>query len=295
MTRRWFRTAVAAATVLVLIPLSLSAQRVSRRVYLTAIDTGGLPVLDLTKAEVQVTEDGQKREVTRVALGDEPMRIVLLVDSSAAVAPMINSFKAALNTFVDTLPAEHEIAFISTGGQIRVRTKPEDDREKLRAEMARFAADGGANSFLETLIEADRRFLKTAPNQWPAFVILTTDSGDTRREPRIDDYNKFMQDFVARGGIAHAVIVVGRQVGPVTDLVQNLIENVGGIGVSINTDNVLPARVREIAERIATDHDRMMNRYEVEFTGDAKLQQPLVKVEVSRDGVQVGMSPRRPF
>lgn len=295
MTRRWFGTAAAVFTMLVLIPLSLSAQRAPRRVFISAVDSNGLPVLDLTKADITVTENGQPREVTRVALGDEPMRIVLLADSSSPVSPMISSFKNALHVFVDILPAEHEIVFISTGGQIRIRSKPEDDREKLRLEMARFAADGGANSFLETMLEADRRFLKTAPNQWPAIVILTTDNGDTRREPRIDEYDKFMQDFVSRGGIAHGVIVQGRMVGPVTDLVQNLVENVGGIYVSINTDNVLPARLQEIAERITADHDKMASRYEVEFTGDAKLQQPMVNVAVTRDRVSLRMSPRRPF
>ena len=79
------------------------------------------------------------------------------------------------------------------------------------------------------MLEADKRFLKTAPAQWPAFVIVTTDNGEGRREPNIDDYNKFMNDFLARGGAAHAVIVQGKQTGAVTDMVANLVDNVGGI------------------------------------------------------------------
>lgn len=295
MTRGSFERPLLATLLLVLIPLSLSAQRVTKRVFVSATDAGGAPVLNLTLADLEVTEDGSPREVTRAALGTAPLRIVLLVDSSTAMGPMINSFRTALNAFVDTLPAQHEIAFISTGGQIRVRTQPGTDRQKLKTEVARFATGGGANAFLDTLIESDRRFLKTAPGQWPVVVIVTTDNGEVRREFPLDDYNTFMNDFVARGGSAHAVIVRGKQIGPVTDLTLNLTENVGGLYGAINTDNVLPERLKAIAERLAADHQKMANKYEVEFTGDAKLAQPIVNVVIKREGVQLQMSPRRPF
>ena len=294
MTQRWFRTAVA-VLVFALIPLSISAQRMTRRIFISAVDSAGTPVLNLTAADLRVTENSLPREVTRVALGNVPMRIVLFVDSSSAMAPMINNFRAALNAFIDTLPPEHEITFISTGGQLRVRAQPTTDRQKLKMAAARFASDGGANAFLDTLIESDQRFLRTAPGQWPVFVILTTDNGEARSDTRLEDYNKFVTDFMTRGGSAHAVIVAGRQIGTVTDLALNLVENVGGIHGSVNTANSLPEHLKHIAERLAGDHQTMINRYEVDFTSDAKLQQPLVNVVVTRDGVRLEMSPRRPF
>ena len=295
MTSRSISAALAAIVLIVVVPLSLSAQPTTKRVFVAAVDAAGAPVLDLAAADLEVTENGSRREVTRIARGSAPMRIVLLVDSSTAMGPMLNSFRLALNAFVDTLPPEHEITLISTGGQIRVRTEPSTDREKLKTEISRFATGGGANAFLDTLIEADRRFLKTVPAQWPVFVIVTTDRGENEREFPLDDYNKFMNDFVARGGSAHAVIVRGGRIGPVTDLTLNLIENVGGLSTSINTDTVLPERVKAIAERLAADHQKMANKYEVEFTGDARLAQPMVNVAARREGVQLQMSPRRPF
>lgn len=294
MTKRWQATSVA-AILLALIPLSLSAQRMTRRVFINAVDAAGAPVLNLTAADLRVTENGNPREVTRVALGKAPMRIVLLVDSSAAMGPMINNFRAALNAFIDTLPAEHEITFITTGGQIRVRAQPTADRQKLKIEAARFASDAGANAFLDTLIEADKRFLKTAPGQWPVFVIVTTDNGEARSDLRLDEFNQFVTDFMARGGSAHGVIVAGREIGSVTDLVLNFVENAGGVQGSINTANSLPERLEAIAERLGADHQKMVNRYEVDFTGDARLQQPFVNVGVTREGVRLEMSPRRPF
>jgi len=296
MSRHWRATAVAAAALLAVISVSLSAQKtVTRSVWVGALDTGGAPVLNLTSADFEVIENGAKRDVVRATLGTEPMRIVLLVDSSTPVGPMMNSFRLALNAFIDELPETEEVAFVSSGGQIRVRTPPSTDRARLRAEVARFASEGGANAFLDTMLEADKRFLKPAPGQWPAFVIVTTDNGEGRREPNIDDYNVFMNDFLSRGGTAHAVIVQGKQSGPVTDIVANLVDNVGGIRYTIVADSSLPARLREIANRLADDHQSMMRRYEVSYAGDPKQVLPVVKVNVSRDGVNLQMSARRPF
>jgi hypothetical protein len=295
MERRW-RAVVSTIAILVSISVSLTAQRtISRSIFVSATDTAGRPVLDLTPADFQITESGAKRPITRATLGNAPMRIVLMVDSSTPVGPMINSFKKALATFVDTLPPQHEVAFISSGSQIRVRARPSDTRDKLRAEMARFSSEGGANAFLDTLLEADTRFLKTAPAQWPAFVIVTTDNGENRKEPDVVAYNKFMNDFLARGGAAHAVILAGTQSGPVTDLVTNLVDNVGGFRQTLVADNSLPERLREIAERLDIDHRVMMNRYEIAYAGDPAIPEPVVSVNVSRDDVRVQMSTRRPF
>lgn len=294
MRQAWYRAAAAFVWV-VAIPLLVSAQNVPKRIFVSALDTGGRPVADLTAMDFQITEDGVTRTVTRVTSGSEPLRIVLMVDSSTPTGPMMSNFRVALSGFVDMLPPEHEISFITTGGQIRVRTQPSADRGQLRAEIARFASEGGANAFLETMIESDSRFLKPAPTQWPVMVIVTTDNGDTRREPDVARYNRFMNDFLNRGGAAHAVVIAGKQTGPVTDLAQNLVENTGGMYTAIVVDSGLPERLKDIAERLSDDHHAMAERYEVEFTGNGKLLQPTIVVKTTRDDIRLQMSPRRPF
>lgn len=294
MTRRG--QGVWLATVLLLsLADALLAQQVPKRIFVNTAGPGGGPVLDLTAEEFTITEDGTTRQVTRATLGNLPMRIVLMVDSSTATSPMMNNFRQALNRFVGLIEPQHEISFISSGGQIRVRTRPSSDREKLRAEIARFSSEGGANAFLETLIEADQRFLKPVAGQWPVFVIVTTDFGESRREPDIARYNRFMNDFLGRGGIAHTVVLSGRQIGFVTDLAQNLVENTGGTYQSIVVDTALHDKLTNVADRVNDDYRIMVNRYEVEFNGDAKAIQPTILVGVTREDVRLQMSPRRPF
>ena len=193
MTRR----SVCCLTLLLaaLVSTSVSAQRITRRIFVAATAAGS-PVLDLTAADFQIVENGTKREATRAALGKAPMRVVLLVDSSGAIPQMLNHFRAGLNAFFDALPPEHEVVFITTGGQTRIRVQPTTDRAALKTAAGRFAADGGANSFLDTLLESDKRFLRPV-TQWPVFVILTTDNGDARVAPRITEYNQFLVSLPA--------------------------------------------------------------------------------------------------
>lgn len=294
MTRH--ATALRLAAVLTALSVSLSAQRtVTRTVYVDAVDGNGAAVLNLTTEDFQVTEDGEKRPVTVAALGSAPMRIVLLVDSSTSMAPMINALRDALDAFTNALPETEEVVFISSGGQIRVRTQAGQSREQLRAEIARFASEGGANAFYDTMLEADKRFMKPVPRQWPAFVVVTTDNGEANREINVDEYNRFMQDFLARGGTAHAVILQGKHNGLVTDILANLVDNTGGLRTTLLTDSSLEARLTDIANRLADDHQKMMRRYSVTYSGNPKILQPTINVTVSRDDVQIRMSTRRPF
>ena len=292
--------AVLAATALLSPPLwaqrpstSLSAGA-TKRVFVQVVDDRELPVTNLTLADFDIEEERARREVTRVTPGDAPMRVVLLVDSSTSTQPMMTMFRNALNEFVDALPPQHEVAFVTSGSQIRVRTEPSTDRAKLKSSIGLLQSEGGANAFLETLIEADQRFLKPAAGKWPVIVILTTDIGESRREPDIPRYNRFMNDYLSRGGSAHAIIMQGKAFGPITDMTQNFVQNMGGMYLSLIVDSGLPSRMRAIAERLDADHRKMATWYELEFAGDAKLVQPVVNVKVLRDGLRARLSTRRP-
>lgn len=179
----------------------------------------------------------------------KPTRVVLLVDSSSGMSAMLTHFRAGINAFLDNIPADTEVALISTGGQLRVRVPPTTDREKLKKEANRFASDSGANSLLDTLLESDQRFLKKAPDRVPVFVILTTDAANYT-EPVLDDYNKFATDFRRRGGHAHGIVVSGKNMGLTSQIVSNLTQNTGGYYEVLAIANSVPERMKTIAARV---------------------------------------------
>jgi hypothetical protein len=276
-----------------LLTTSVTAQRITRRIFVSA-RAAGTPALDLTAADFQIVENGTKREVTRAALGKGPMRIVLLVDSSAAIVQMLNPFRAGLNTFFDTLPPEHEVVFITTGAQTRVRVQPTTDRTALKAAAGRFSSDSGSNSFVDTLLESDRRFLRPV-TQWPVFVILTADTGDTRLNPPLREYNAFLESFLQRGGSAHGIVIKFAKSAYISDIAVNLIENTGGVLHVVNQASAVEAQLQEIAKRLAADHAKMANVYEIEYPSDGKIKEPAIEVSTSRANVTLNLSPRRPF
>jgi hypothetical protein len=207
----------------------------------------------------------------------------------------LEHFRQGLTAFVDALPIEDEIGFVSFSGQLHVRLQPTIDRQKLRASIAAFASDNGPTVLVDTLFEADKRFLKNAPTLWPVFVIVTTDMGDSRMDPRVDDFNLFVKDFVARGGSAHAVAVKGPKAAVISDLVLNFTQNTGGIFEPIAISNALPDKMKAIALRIATDRKAMSTRYEMEYGADPKSPMQAVEVRLKRGDATIQMSSHRPF
>ena len=191
--------------------------------------------------------------VTAQRRGPGPLRIVMLVDSSGTVAQMLPQFRAGMTAFLDALPGSPEIALITTGGQIRIRVPLTTDREKLHKAINSFAADGGGNSFLDTMLEADRRFLVNSGERRPVFVIMMTDGTLNRGDARVDQYNDWVGTFLRRGGRAHGIVVRGINSGITTELLMNLTTNTGGFYDSLAVANALPDRMKVLASMVAAD------------------------------------------
>jgi Mg-chelatase subunit ChlD len=179
-----------------------------------------------------------------------PLRIVLLVDSSSSMTMMLTEFRAGLNAFLDSIPDDVEVSLVSTGGQLRIRVPPTLDRQRLHQAASGFASDGGANSLFDTLLESDQRLLRSARDRRPVVVAITTDQL-SRTEPDIERYNRFMHDFVERGGRAHAVVIRSGQMGINSQILDNLTTNTDGLYMVLAVGNSLATRMREIAVQIA--------------------------------------------
>ncbi len=271
------------------------AQRGTRRVFLNVTDASGAPIADLTAADFTVSEGGTPRKVLRAAY-NPPQRILLLVDTSSAMQQMLNEWRAGLAGFIEAVPATAEVGLVTFGGPIRPRVPPSTDRTKLLATVNGLVSDNGANTFFETLLEADRRFLtpKAANNAWPVLVVLTTDNGEGRSEPDVEAFNRLVNDLMARGANAHAVVVRGKQWGIVNELAENLVANMGGIFQAIAIANAVPDHMKTIGARVAGDLKAWSNRYEVEFQSDPKSAQAGVEVQIAREGARLQVEGRRP-
>lgn len=185
----------------------------------------------------------------------DPLRVVLMVDSSTNMSTMLTEFRAGLHSFIDTVPEDVEMAIISTGGQLRIRVPPTLDRQKLHDAASRFSSDGGANSFLDTMLESDQRFLKAAPDRRGVFVVMTTDP-PAIGDPPLYRYNKFVEDFLRRRGRAHAVVIrnAAQHTGMASAILENLTGNTDGLFTVMAVANSLATRMREMGEQVAAQN-----------------------------------------
>src|SRR3990170_8863174 len=63
-----------------------AAAEVTRKVYISATDSKGAPITDLTGAEITVKEGGKERPVVSLQPATAPMHIAILVDDSGTGA-----------------------------------------------------------------------------------------------------------------------------------------------------------------------------------------------------------------
>jgi hypothetical protein len=195
----------------------------------------------------------QRREGTAQDRPTGSRRIVLLVDSSSAVSSMVTAFREGLKVFLEAVPGGAEMALVTTGGQFRMRVAPTSDRQPLLDAAAAFTADGGGNSVIRTMVEADSRLLKSAGGGRGVLVIVTTDRGDYPNDNSVDIYNRFMQDFGRRGGRAHTVVIRPSGGGMISAALENLSANTGGFRETITIASALPTVMKTVAKAVAAD------------------------------------------
>ncbi|HEY1911376.1 MAG TPA: VWA domain-containing protein, partial [Vicinamibacterales bacterium] len=87
-----------------------------------------------------------------------PMRIALMVDTSAATSGSITLIREGVVAFLDALPPEHEVLLVSTGRRTQVRVPPTTDRKKLKDSARGLSNDNGPTPLIDGLLEIDGRF-----------------------------------------------------------------------------------------------------------------------------------------
>jgi predicted RNA binding protein with dsRBD fold (UPF0201 family) len=270
---------------------AVSAQQ-TIQIYASILDADGKPVTDLQPADFEVREGGAVRRIVNATLANEPMRVALLVDTSAEAEGALNHFRAGLTSFVAAMPAETEIVLISIGRQLRVRVQPTSDRAKLAEGINNLFSDGGATVLLDALRESHSRFLRKAENRWPVFVVVTTDGPDTSGT-RDDEYERFIRELQASGATGHTMILKTRGSGVAGQIGLNLRDYTGGLLEQIAVSNALGEQMKTFGDRIAAHAKQIAVSYKVNFVADGRDPKASIELHVARDGVQVGLSPWR--
>lgn len=261
-------------------------------VYAAVIDQFGQPVTDLAPEEFQITEDGNAAEVVSADIGNEPMKIALLVDNGRRISreQAINPLRDGVRGFIESVPAEHEIGLFTIGGQIVRRVGFTTDRAELLEEAADIHVDNaGSVRFIDGVRETwDRRF--DGDEAWPIFVAVLTDALESSAFMNEDRFMGFVDNLRAGGVTVHSVLWRSRGAGfagqVATGFAINLAENTGGRYTQIAAATALEDTLRQLATDMAAHWDQASIRYRVIYERPDPSGQS-VSVSVTRPGVNL--------
>jgi VWFA-related protein len=142
----------------------------TRRVYVSALDDKGAPVIDLIAADFTVKENGKARDIVRAAPATAVMQIAILVDDNGT-----GLFRYGVVKFIDALLGKAEFSVSTVSPQtiklVDYTAKTQQLSEAINLITARPSSnDGGQllDGIAETAGELDKR---KAPR--PIIVALT--------------------------------------------------------------------------------------------------------------------------
>src|SRR5262245_19191632 len=100
-------------------------------VPVTVVDRYGKYVPQLQKTDFHIFEDGVEQKIAYFATTDQPITVVLLIDTSGSTQFRLEDIHKAAIGFVEKLKPDDSVMVISFDDRITVLTKPTSDREQI--------------------------------------------------------------------------------------------------------------------------------------------------------------------
>lgn len=188
----------------------------------------------------------------------DPMRIALIVDNSQTFIDDTPQIRRALQQFVNSLPPNHELMLVTTGGQMNIRVQPTRDYlEILEAIREITRMRQGGNAMVGSVEEIYERYLRTAERRYPMIVILTGDGNDTSQRITDKGVNELLNGLTKTGVIVNGVLLTSSGMSLVRSIVMEMIKRTGGALESVIVATALPGRMKVMAGRVAQQYKQV--------------------------------------
>ena len=160
----------------------------------TVTDTRNRFITELVRDNFSVYEDGVKQEVSVFSQEDLPLRMVLLMDTSASMEEKISSAQEAAIRFVGTLKEEEDVAqVVEFGSRARVLQSFTADRDKL-AKVIRMTQAGGTTSLYNALYIALKNLARRRTDIRRQAIVVLSDGEDTSSIVTFDQVMELAKD-----------------------------------------------------------------------------------------------------
>jgi hypothetical protein len=273
-------------------PSVVSAAQANERVaYVSAWDAKTrAPITGLGPTDIDIREDGAKREVLRVTAATTPMPVAILVDNSQAARDHISDIRKALTTFVKALDGLGPIAIIGVADRPTILRDYTTDQKLLSDGVGKvFAMPDSGATLLDAVVEISNGLQRRKEDR-AAMVVLTTENIEfsTRH------YTEVLDVLGKGGAMLHAVVLTTPAGSALNDEARNRAfvldrgpKDSGGTRSDVLSSQAFEVKLKELAAILKSQQRVVYSRPQTLI--------PPQKVEIAsaKTGVEAAGAPAR--
>jgi len=153
----------------------------------TVTDRQGDMVLDLTRKDFHVFDDGAEQTIDHWELGGDPLAVALVLDTSSRLRAMASEIHSTGIVFTDTVMAlDSEAAVLTYDSWVTVRQNFTTDHDSVEKAIAAAQFDGDEMDVYDGMA-AGVRMLAAQPLKWHRVLLVIGESQDSRSTARLDE------------------------------------------------------------------------------------------------------------
>jgi len=220
---------------------------------------------DLTRDDFAITENGVKQEVSYFSRDELPLSIILLLDVSRSVRPIIHEIRDGALNALQRLKPEDEVAVMAFGTTYQLVQDFTKDRPLVsqKIESATATERLGNGTFLSSALESAATHMQKAPAAGSRRVIIVVTDNIAITPDRETKY--IVDELLDTGTVVYGLIVqaaMGKlfkvmSLGQLSKGVNDFVERTGG--------EIVGADKKEVDAKLGLVIDRLRARYQLGF------------------------------
>ena len=221
---------------------------------------------DLTKADFEIVENGIKQEVKYFSRDELPLSIILMLDVSRSVRPIIHEVRDGALNALQRLKPEDEVAVMAFGTTYQLVQDFTRDRQLVSQKIESATANEklGSGTFLGAALESAATHMQKAPTPGSRRVIIIVTDNIAITSDRETKY--IVDELFDSGTVVYGLIVqaaMGKffkvmSLGQLSKGVNDFVERTGG--------EIVGADKKEVDAKLGVVIDRLRARYQLGFS-----------------------------
>jgi hypothetical protein len=267
------------------------SQARERVAYASVIDAKTRqPIPDLTPEAFVVREDGNRREVLRVARATSPMPVAVIVDNSQAAAPAIPDLRKALSSFLSGIDGVGPIGIFTVADRPTILQEyTTAQKDLLEAANRIFHAPNSGATLLDTIADVSKGLVRRESDR-AAIVIVTGENTEYGNLHYVDVLNRLRES----GAMMYTVVLVNPRGSMGNDEARNRAtvldrgpRESGGMRIDVLTSMSFEPQLKVFAQMLTS-------QYRVTYSRPESLIQPeRFQVTAAKSDMEVYGAPAR--